>query len=81
MAESTSYVAEVTRSYLYADANDHEKHFAEIQAIAEKVGRPVSEVAECYQEIFVRMASDAAVTDFLLILVSKKVRERYRMKH
>lgn len=81
MDESTHYVAESTRSYLCADANDCKEHSAEIQAIAEKVGRPVSEVAERYEEVFERMAATAAVTNFLVILVSKKIRERYRIKH
>jgi len=55
-------------------------HFAEIQAIAEKARRPVSEVAAYYEEVLERMAATATVTNFLAVLVSKKVREHYRRK-
>ena len=81
MDESAHHVARTTRSYQYADANDRKKHFAEIQAIAEKVDRPVSEVAERSEEELKRMAATAAITDFLLVLVSKKVRQCYRIEH
>lgn len=81
MDESAHYAAESTRSYLYADEHDRKKHFAEIQAIAERVGRPVPEVAEYYEEELERMTSTATVTHFLVVLVSKRIRERYRIKH
>lgn len=81
MDESTSHVAASIRSCQCADANDRKIHSAEIQAIAEKVDRPVSEVAAYYEEVLERMTATATVTNFLVALVSKKVRERYRRKH
>lgn len=79
MGESERYATESTRSYLYADANGRNEHLAEIHAIAEKVGRPVSEVTECYEETYGHMRATAAVTNFLVVLASKKVREHYRI--
>jgi len=79
--ESKHHMAGSTRSSHYADGNDRNIHLAEIQAIAEKAGRPVSEVAEYYEEVLERMAATATVTNFLAVLVSKKVREHYRRKH
>jgi len=78
--ESKHPIAASTRSSRYADGNDRNIHFAEIQAIAEKAGRPVSEVAAYYEEVLERMAATATVTNFLAVLVSKKVREHYRRK-
>jgi len=80
MDEST-HVAASIRSCQCLDANDRNIHSAEIQAIAEKTGRPVSEVAAYYEEVLEHMAATATVTNFLVALVSKKVRERYRRKH
>ena len=80
MDESRHCVAESKRSYQYADAHDRNMHSAEIQAIAEKVQRPVSEVAAYYEEVLERMTATATVTHFLAVFVSKKVREHFRRK-
>lgn len=56
----------------------HGAHAAAIRDIADTVGRPVAEVALLYREIFVAMEARAAITAYLPILVSRKIRDRYR---
>lgn len=53
-------------------------HRAAIQALAEETSRPVEEIAVVYQCELVRLASHAAVVDYLPVLVMKRVRQLYR---
>lgn len=66
------------RHHLYSDINDRMKHFGEIQSIADDVHRPVQEIARLYEDVLEYMIDQARVTDFLPVLVSKKVRELCR---
>lgn len=70
-----------TRHELYSDIHERMKHFSEVESIAQDIQRPVSEIAAVYEEVLGHMRAHARITDFLLVLVSKKVRERYRMPH
>lgn len=53
-------------------------HLAAIRDIAETFGRPQSEVALLYRELFVALAARASITTYLPVLVTRKVHERYR---
>ena len=53
-------------------------HRAAIQALAEETSRPAEEIAVVYQCALVRLASAAAITDYVPVLVMKRVRELYR---
>lgn len=53
-------------------------HIMTIQAIADEVQRPLEEIAAVYQCELVHMAAYAAVTDYLPVLVAKRVRRLYR---
>lgn len=50
----------------------------EIEAIARELERPLAEVAEIYAELDFELRFRAQVTDFLPVLVARKVRARYR---
>ena len=52
-------------------------HHAAIRDIAVTLGRPQSEVALLYRELFVVLAARASVTTYLPVLVARKIRERY----
>jgi hypothetical protein len=89
MAEHTNRVSGRAGSYLrgeLGEQNDHgeegayDRHAAAIETIAEEIGRPVHEVAAVYEQILHKMESTATVPDFLMVLVAKKVRERYRTR-
>ena len=52
-------------------------HRAAIQALSEETSRPAEEIAIVYQCELVRLASGAAITDYLPVLVMKRVRQLY----
>ena len=54
------------------------RHTASIEDISDAVSRPFGEVASVYQLELLRMAAAAAVTEYLPVLVSKRVRAFYR---
>jgi len=53
-------------------------HLAAICDIAETMGRPLTEVALLYRELFAALAAKATITTYLPVLVTRKIRERYR---
>jgi hypothetical protein len=53
-------------------------HVAAIQALAQDLQRPPEEVAAVYQCELLRLAAGATVTDFLPVLVAKRVRRMYQ---
>ena len=59
-------------------ASTLKRHLASIQAICDDVGRPLEEIASVYQIELLRMAADAAVVDYLPVLVEKHVRALYK---
>lgn len=63
------------RHHLYSDLNDRIKHFCEIQTIANDLNRPISEVAQLYEDVLEYLRARARIPDFLPVMVSKKVRE------
>lgn len=54
------------------------RHLAAIRALAAEVERPLEEVAAVYQCELLQLAARAAVTDFLPVLVAKRVRQLYQ---
>ena len=66
------------RQHLYSDMNERSRHFGEIQSLAGKLQRPVPEIAQLYEELLEYLRAGAQVTDYLPVLVSKKVREMFR---
>lgn len=56
------------------------RHLASIQAICDDMHRPFEEIAGVYQIELLRMAADAAVVDYLPVLVEKHVRALYRRR-
>jgi uncharacterized protein (DUF2126 family) len=69
------------RHSLYSDPSDRKKHFGAIQSLADDLHRPVPEVVQMYEEILEHLQDQARITDYLPILVSKKVREICRPPH
>ncbi|MBC7452755.1 MAG: DUF3562 domain-containing protein [Massilia sp.] len=49
----------------------------EIEAIARELGLPVAQVAVQYAEEYARLEARAQVTNFLPVLVSRKLRASY----
>ena len=48
-------------------------HLAAIQALVEQIQRPIEEIAAVYQCELVQLGATATVTDFLPVLVAKRV--------
>lgn len=69
------------RHHLYSDIHERMKHLREILSIADDLRRPVPEIAQLYEDVLEYLSTHAQVTDFLLVLVSKKVRELCRRKN
>ena len=56
------------------------RHQASILALCEEIGIPIDELAAHYQCELARLSAIAAVTDYLPVLVAKKVRALYRQR-
>ena len=54
------------------------EHWSTIRDIAEEVARPIEEVSAVYQWELRKMAAHASVTEFLPVLVMKRLRTFYR---
>jgi hypothetical protein len=50
----------------------------EIEAIARELNRPFEEIAQIFVAVDFELRSRACVTDFLPVLVARKVRARFR---
>lgn len=62
----------------YREACEQLRLRREIDAIARELGRPAGEIAEIYAELYAELKSRAQVTDYLPVLVARKVRARFR---
>jgi hypothetical protein len=56
------------------------RHIAAIEALAEMMQRPFDEIAAVYQHELVQLGEQAVVTDFLPVLVAKRVRRLYQQR-
>ncbi len=65
----------LSRHYLYANIDDMTKHFGVIQSLADDLRCSIPEIAPLYEEVLEELSTDAQVTEYLPILVSKKVRQ------
>lgn len=63
---------------LYNDVQDREKHRNVMQSIADELDRPMYEIAGMYEAILKDLRAQAAIDDYLPVLVSKRVKEAYR---
>ncbi len=54
------------------------QHLLVIQSLVDEVQRPFDEIAGVYQCELLRLERDAAVKEFLPVLVMKRVRDLYR---
>ncbi|MDQ2989323.1 MAG: DUF3562 domain-containing protein [Pseudomonadota bacterium] len=55
---------------------EHKLVSREIDAIARELDLPVAEIATIYSQLYAELKSRARVTDYLRVLVSRKVRAR-----
>jgi alanine dehydrogenase len=58
-----------------SDSDEPAKHRDAIEALAEELSRPVSEVKDAYESEFARLKQGARVTDYLALFASRKARE------
>lgn len=58
-----------------SDSDEPAKHREAIEALAEELSRPVSEVKDAYESEFARLKQGARVTDYLALFASRKARE------
>lgn len=63
-----------------SDSRERSRHFGEITLLAEELGRPVAEIAQLYDDVLDYLRAHARVTDFLAVLVSKRVRALCRRR-
>jgi hypothetical protein len=78
--ETSVTEAVMLRLHLYPDSHERMKHLREILSLADGLHRPAAEVAQLYEDVLEDLSAHAQVPDFLLVLVSKKVRELCRRK-
>jgi hypothetical protein len=57
------------------DSDEPAKHRDAIEALAEELSRPVSEVKDAYESEFARLKQGARVTDYLALFASRRARE------
>jgi phytoene/squalene synthetase len=62
----------------YREACDQLRHHREIDAIARELQRPACEIADIYAELYAELKARAQVTDYLPVLVARKVRAHLR---
>lgn len=68
------------RDPAYLEACEQKRRHLEIEAIARDLERSLPEVAELYADLYDTLKSRAQVTDYLPVLVARKVRARYPPK-
>lgn len=68
------------RDSAFLEACEQRRRHLDIEAIARDLERPLPEVAELYNDLYATLKSRAQVTDFLPVLVARKVRARYPAK-
>ncbi|MBC7453531.1 MAG: DUF3562 domain-containing protein [Massilia sp.] len=56
------------------------RHQASISALCDEIGGPFDELAALYQSELARLSATASVTDYLPVLVAKKVRGLFRQR-
>lgn len=66
---------------LYFDRDERMKHFREIQLIALESGRSIFDVTQLYEEVLENVKSRAQISNYLPILVAKKVRNICKRTH
>lgn len=64
----------------YREACERRREQREIEAIARDLQRPATEIAQLYADLYARLKAQARVSDFLPVLVARKVRDRYRRR-
>lgn len=64
----------------YREACERRREQREIEAIARDLQRPMAEIAKLYTELYESLKARAQVSDYLPVLVARKVRERYRRR-
>lgn len=58
---------------------EQKRHDREIEMIAQQLERPLAEIARMYADVYADLKSRAHVTDYLPLLVAKKVRARLQI--
>jgi hypothetical protein len=61
-----------------SDSDEPAKHRDAIEALAEELSRPVSEVKDAYESEFARLKEGARVTDYLALFASREQRRASR---
>lgn len=78
--ETDPHADTVMRHDLYASRSEQNRHLHEMRRIAVELNRPLAQIMPPYQDLLAAMRARAKVTDFLPVLVARKVRERYKGK-
>jgi len=66
---------------LYEDRNEEALHQSVVNALAQEIHLPVANVKTVYEVEFARLKSSAKVKDFLVLLASRRAREKLLGKH
>lgn len=59
------------------EAGEQARLRREIDAIARELNRPIDEISALYAQLYADLKSRALVTDYLPVLVARKVRARF----
>jgi uncharacterized protein (DUF2126 family) len=58
----------------YLDIHDQLRHANTMRSVADEIGRPVDEIENLYEDVLKQLSAGATVTDYLPVLVSKKIK-------
>ncbi|MDB5764886.1 MAG: hypothetical protein JWQ21_3881 [Herminiimonas sp.] len=71
----------IARTLVYDDPGEKTRHLHNIERLAEDVHRSVHEIAPLYEEVLAQLKRQAAIHDYLPILVSKNVKHFLKRHH
>lgn len=63
---------------LYGSEWEQRLHERAIESLSREVGRPAPEIRTVYEPLLGRLRAEARIKDYLVILVSRKVKEMMR---
>ena len=68
----------MTSTYQYGNAAEERQHLDAIQRIAQDLDMRVEEIREIYEEFLGGVKQQAKIKDYLIILVSRQVKDAIR---
>jgi hypothetical protein len=68
----------MTALQLYEDETERTQHIRVIKMLARDLNRPEDQMGQIYEFELEKLKEDARVKDFLIVLVSRRIREIFK---